>query len=101
MEQNHEENMKSSFPLFNEDALKHSTSNPISSSFESRIYSRYNQNQIHQKINLEPNIQLLKEKRKRKGRIQENNVDNPNLTIKEIIENHQAGIPTEKEVQSI
>jgi len=99
MEPNQQENMKSTFPLFNEDALKHSTSNPISSSFEPRIYSRYNQNQTHQKINLEPNLQLLKEKRKRKPRNQENNVDNPNLTIKEIIENHQAGIPTEKEAK--
>jgi len=41
----------------------------------------------------------MKEKRRRKQKNQETSVDNPNITIKEIIENHQAGIPTEREAK--
>lgn len=91
---------KSEFPLFNDAALKSSNENVLTSStIDKNMFTRYNDGSFNQKINLEQNSDILRRKRCRKSKNEIKDVADPNITIKEIIENQKAGIPTEKEVR--
>lgn len=90
---------KSEFPLFNDQALKNSNENGIkSTATDQNGFAIYNDGNFNQKINLDQNTDILKKKRGRKSKNEAKDVEASNATIKEIIENQKAGIPTEKEV---
>lgn len=90
---------KSEYPLFNDVALKSSTDNYLPSScIDKNGFARFNDGSFNQKINMEQNKEIFMRKRGRKSKTEVKDVADPNITIKEIIENQKAGIPTEKEV---
>jgi hypothetical protein len=94
---------KSSFPLFNFEALKNSTDRGLSSGLMSpSIFTKFTEDRFHKKINLEGNLEIMKKKRGRKPQPKnKKDINDPNITLKEIIDDHQSGVPTIDEVSCI